>query len=132
MSLPILHTAVREFFEAFVTAFGSFSGSRVAALYLVPGVALQGDGSVRCLQSREEVGRFFQATLDRYHADGCRACRFKDLEVVPMGGLSVLGTVTWELLRDDGGVLREWRQSYNLVQREGGWRVLASTYHVAR
>jgi hypothetical protein len=46
-----------------------------------------------------------------------------------MGARSALGTVTWELLREDGSVLKHWRQSYNLVRAEKGWRVLASTYH---
>ncbi len=48
-----------------------------------------------------------------------------------MGGRSALGTVTWELLREDGSVLRAWRQSYNLARVEGGRQVFASTYHVA-
>jgi len=38
--------------------------------------------------------------------------------------------VTWELLREEGNVLRQWRQSYNLVRVEAGWQILASTYHV--
>jgi hypothetical protein len=38
--------------------------------------------------------------------------------------------VTWELLGDDGRVLRQWRQSYNLVRLDAGWQVFASTYHV--
>jgi hypothetical protein len=46
-----------------------------------------------------------------------------------MGGRSVLGTVTWELLRDDGSVVKAWRQSYNLVRVETSWQILASTYH---
>ena len=124
--------AVGEFFDRFVEAFASFSGSRVAALYHVPGIALRGDGSIQCLQSRAEVEGFFQRALDGYRRDGCRAARFKDLDVVEMGGRSVLGTVTWELLRDDGSVLRQWRQSYNLVRLDAGWQAFASTYHVAR
>lgn len=124
--------AVGEFFDRFVEAFASFSGSRVAALYHVPGIALRGDGSIQCLQSRAEVEGFFQRALDGYRRDGCRAARFKDLDVVEMGGRSALGTVTWELLRDDGSVLRHWRQSYNLVRLDAGWQVFASTYHVAR
>ena len=131
MTSGVLRDAVGAFFDRFVEAFGSFSGVRVAALYHVPGVALRGDGSIQCLQSRAEVEGFFQAALDGYRRDGCRAARFKDLDVVPMGGRSALGTVTWELLREDGGVLRAWRQSYNLARLEGGWQVFASTSHVA-
>ena len=130
MNARALPGEVAGFFDAFVEAFSSFSGARIATRYVVPGVALRGDGSIQCLQSREEVERFFQAAVDAYHRDGCRGIRFKDLGVVPMGGRSVQGTVTWELLREDGSVLRHWRQSYNLVRVEAGWQILASTYHV--
>ena len=121
---------VAGFFDDFVEAFSSFSGARIATRYAVPGVALRGDGSIQCLQSRPEVERFFQAAVDAYHREGCRGIRFKDLDVVPIGGRSALGTVTWELLREDGSVLRQWRQSYNLVRVETGWQILPSTYHV--
>ena len=106
-----LREVVGQFFDRFVEAFGSFSGPRVAALYHVPGIALRGDGSIQSLQSRAEVEGFFQAALDGYRRDGCRAARVKDLDVVPLGGGSALGTVTWELLREDGSVLRTWREA---------------------
>jgi hypothetical protein len=122
---------VAGFFADFVEAFSSFSGVRIATRYAVPGVALRGDGSIQCLRSRVEVERFFQAAVDTYRREGSRGIRFKDLEVVPLGGRSALGTVTWELLREDGSVLRQWRQSYNLVRVANGWQILASTYHVA-
>jgi len=51
----------------------------------------------------------FQAAVEGYHRDGSRRIRFKDLDVVPMGDGAVLGTVKWELLREDGTVLRRWR-----------------------
>jgi len=121
---------IAEFFEDFVEAFGSFSGARIATRYCVPGVALRGNGSIESFGSRADVERFFQAAVDAYHRDGCRGIRFRDLEVVPMGERSVLGTVTWELLREDGSVLRQWRQSYNLVRADGGWQIFASTYHI--
>jgi hypothetical protein len=83
---------IAGFFDDFVEACGSFNGSQGAARYFVPGVALRGDGSIQSLQSRAEVERVFQSAVDSYHRDGCRSIRFKDLDVVPMGGRSVLGT----------------------------------------
>jgi hypothetical protein len=130
MDTKALHDDVARFFDRFVEAFGTFRGPAVATLYFVPGIALRADGSIQSLQSRSEVERFFQAALDGYHGAGCRACRYKDLEVVPMGGRGALGTVTWELLREDASVLRLWRQSYNLVRVDDGWQVFASTYHI--
>jgi cytosine/adenosine deaminase-related metal-dependent hydrolase len=121
---------VAAFFDDFVEAFGTFSGARIAGRYIVPGVAVRGDGSIECLRTRAELERFFQATVDGYRAEGCHSCRFTGLEAVAMGSCSVLATVTWELLREDGSVLRGWRQSYNLVRVNQGWQILASTYHV--
>lgn len=130
MNGQALRGEVTEFFDGFVEAFSSFKGARIAKLYHAPGVALRGDGSIECLQSRAEIERFFQTTLDGYYRNGCRATRYRDLDVVPMGSRSALGTVTWDLLAEDGRALREWRQSYNLVRVEDGWQVLTSTYHM--
>jgi hypothetical protein len=130
MSAPELTDEVSRFFVDFVDAFHSFNGARIAARYAVPGIALRADGSIEPVQSRPEIERFFQAAVDSYRRDGCRGIRFKDLDVVPMGRTSALGTVTWELLREDGSVLRAWRQSYNLVRVGAGWQIFASTYHL--
>lgn len=67
---------------------------------------------------------------DTYPRDGFRDGRFKILEVVPIGGRSVLVTVDWEVLRGDGTVIRGWRQSYSLVRVKGEWLILVSTFHV--
>jgi hypothetical protein len=101
---------IARFFDMFVKAFSSFKGGDIANLYHVPGIALRGDGSI-------------------YYTEGARACRFRDLDVMPLGGRSALATVTWELLRDDASAVRVWRQSYNLVRTNGRWQVFASTFH---
>ena len=131
MTSDSLRDEVADFFERFVRAFVSFTGKEVAQLYTVPTIAVRGDGSIECLLSRHQVETFFQTALDRYHADGCRRARFHELEVVPLGGRSAVGTVTWKLLSDDDRVVRTWRQSYNLLRVEDTWRVVASTFHAS-
>ncbi len=121
---------IHEFFDDFVRAFCTFDGTQIAARYYVPGIALRADGSIQVMQAQSEVERVFEAAVAGYHREGCRGIRFKDLDVVPMGERAVLGTVTWELLREDGSVLRRWRQSYHLVRAEAGWKIFASTHHV--
>ena len=130
MSSERLAHGVDRFFDRFVDAFATFDGARVGALYHVPGIALRDDGSVDRIDSREQVERFFQVALDGYWRDGCRRARFRDLAVVPLGGRSVVATVTWELVADDERVLRRWRQSYNLIWAGTEWQVLASTAHL--
>ena len=122
--------AAAEFFDSFVAAFQSFDGARIAALYLVPSVALQADGSLGCLTSQSELARYFQAVVDGYRAQGFRACRYRDLAVTAIGARSALATVTWDLLRNDGEVLKSWRESYNLHRTDPGpWRIFASADH---
>jgi hypothetical protein len=125
-----LSEEVRGFFEQYAKAFDSIDGSRIAALYYSPTVTMRGDGSIHCLQSRGELARFFQGVADTYARDGYRSGSFKNLQVLPIGGRSALATMDWELRRGDGSVIREWRQSYNVVRVDSGWQILVSTFHV--
>ena len=130
VNAPTLEAAASGFFDSFVAAFQSFEGTRIAALYRVPSVALQADGSLGCLTSQADVARYFQALVDDYRAQGCRACRYRDLEVAAIGARSALATVTWDLLDDEGKALKSWRESYNLHRTDAGpWRIFASADH---
>lgn len=130
MADSALTNEIRTFLEEYNTAFASIDGKRIAALYHMPTVTMRGDGSIHCLQSREELARFFQGVADTYYKDGYRGGRFKNLEVVPIGGRSALATLDWEMQRGDGSVIREWRQSYNVVRVGNVWQILVSTFHV--
>ena len=125
-----LTSDVRAFLDHYNEAFASLNGHRIAALYHLPAVTVRGDGSIHCLQSREELARFFQGVADTYQRDGYVGGRFDDLQVSPIGGRSALATLNWKMARGDGSLIREWRQSYNLVRVIPGWRILVSTFHV--
>lgn len=120
---------VTAFFDSFVACFATFDGARVAELYLAPTIALRRDGSVQCLASRTEIAAFFQTALDGYRARQVAICRYGALDVQPLGGRAALGTVTWDLLAADSGVVMTWRQSYTLVAMPEGLRVMASVTH---
>jgi len=118
-----------DFFDRFVAAFASFDGAEVAALFAVPGVAHRRDGSLVALTTRADVLAYYQSALDGYHRDGCRAARWSELAVTPMGRRSLLAAVTWELLREDGGAQVRWRQSYALSLTADGPKVFAASMH---
>lgn len=111
-------------------AFRTFDGSEIARRYLSPYLALHADGSIDCFAAHADVVKYFQDVVDEYHRKGCRSCRYKDLDVISVGRQCALGTVTWELLREDGSVLNCWRESYNLARVGDGLRVFASVDHV--
>jgi uncharacterized NTF2-like protein DUF6841 len=125
-----LRDEVIAFFDTFVVAFRTFDGSHIAQRYAVPYLALNTEGTAQCFADHAEIGRYFQSVVDNYRVRGCRSCRYKDLEVLPLGHKSGIGTVTWELLREDGSVLSVWRESYVLTRTENGLRILASVDHV--
>jgi hypothetical protein len=132
MNEPALAQVERAtiFFDRFVEAFASFDAVRLAELFATPGVSLRVNGSIVALTSREDVIRYYQAALDGYRRDGCRSCRWRHLEVTPIGRRCMLASVTWELLREDGSILVTWRQSYNLTDSTDGPKVFASAAHV--
>ncbi len=119
------------FFNDFVTAFSRFDGPLIAQRYTAPCVALQADGSTQCFTEHAATGQYFQDVVEAYHAQGCRSCRYRDLELVPLGTLAALATVTWELLLESGAIHTAWRESYNLALTDSGWRIFASVDHVA-
>ena len=130
MTDPDLMSDVRMFFDGYKDAFDSLDGRRIAALYQIPTVTMRGDGSIHCLQSRDELEGFFQGVVDGYQKDGYVGGRFEGLQVSPIGGRSALATMDWVMLRSDGSLIRKWRQSYNLVRAGSGWQILVSTFHV--
>jgi hypothetical protein len=92
----------QAYFDRFTAAFATFEGNQVADLFATPGVALSRDGSIVALTTRDDVVRYYQAALDRYRREGCRLARWSRLETMLIGSQSLLATVSWELLRDDG------------------------------
>jgi hypothetical protein len=123
-----LQSEAAAFFDAFVEAFCAFDGQVIAERYAVPYLALS-EGTLTLLPTQADIASYFQTVLDTYLAQGCRSCRYLQLEVMAVGGQSAMGTVTWELLDRDEKVLSSWRESYNLMRTENGLRIFSSTDH---
>jgi len=121
----------RIFFDRFVAAFATFDPALIADLFATPGVALRADGSLVALTTREDVLRYYRAAIEGYHRNGCRSCRWADLQVTPTGSRSTLAAVTWDLLHEDGSIMVTWRQSYYLRESDDGLKAFASASHVA-
>jgi hypothetical protein len=130
MSKRTLVSEIQAFFEEYTAAFETFDGNRIAALYHAPTVTMRGDGSIHCLQTREELAKFFQGVADTYYKDGYRTGTFNNLQALPIGERSALATMDWDQRRGDGTLIKEWRQSYNVVLIDDGWQILVSTFHV--
>lgn len=124
-----MSTELETFFDDFVRAFARFDGALIARRYATPYLALDAAGQARAFATAEAIAGYFQSTLDHYAAQGYHSCRYHSLETVSLGSASVLASVTWELLDEEGRTLGSWRESYNLKRGDEGLRIYASTDH---
>jgi hypothetical protein len=121
---------IQQFFDAFCTAFSAFDGALIAQRYAIPYTSLNAEGRLQVFDTPEKIAQYFQVFLNMYYAQGCRACRFHTLHVMPLGHMSAVASVTWELLRDDHRIVSRWRESYNLMKCGNQLLIYASTDHV--
>jgi hypothetical protein len=121
---------ISKFFTDYTKLFDERDGATIATYYHAPSVSMRSDASVHVFQSHQELRDFFQGVADKYYAEGLRSSRFQNLDLKPIGSKSVLVTLTWNMLREDGSIIRAWDQSYNLIRPAGRWEILASTFHI--
>ena len=93
-----LEVEMSDFFGHQYNEAWKLDGDEIAKLYCVPTVTVRGDGSIHCLQSHEELARFFQGVLDTYKRQGLASTTMHDLTVVPIGERSALASMTWKML----------------------------------
>lgn len=121
---------VSNFFSDYTKLFDARDVATIANYYHAPSISMSSDASVRVFQSHQEAREFVQDVAEEYYAEGQRGSRVVDLDVKLMGSKSVLVTLEWQMLREDGSIIRKWSQSYNLVRPTDRWQILASTVHI--
>ena len=89
MSAAFTRSEVEAYFDTFVKIFASFDGDKVAELFATPGVALRQDGELRGFETQAAIAAYYQDALDRYAAQSCRSCSYADLEIQPLGALTM-------------------------------------------
>lgn len=118
------------FFTKYTDLFDEENWPDFASLFHEPAMSVRGDGSVHVLASKPEAEAFFHKVSATWRKEGYDNFSISDLHVLPLGTLSGLVTFTWHMNASDGKVIKQWRQSYQLVRISAGWRVLCSTFHV--
>lgn len=129
MENPELRSEVAGFFDDFVVAFQTFDGAEIARRYVAPHIHCSATGQLEVFTEHAQIAEYFQRAVDTYYASGCRSCSYNNLAVEQLGEECVLGTVTWDGLKEDQTVLASWRESYNLCRRDGRLLIFASVIH---
>lgn len=124
------HSVIARYFDDFQEAFASFEGQRVGRKFALPYLVVTASGNNRLLASAAEVNSYFQGYLDEYRAQGCRSCRYSNLQVTWLGSESALASVYWSLLDDAGKQVLSWSESYLLSLVGPEARAVVSVDHV--
>ncbi|MFL0800518.1 MAG: nuclear transport factor 2 family protein [Agarilytica sp.] len=126
----MINTA-KEFFQIYNETFDSGDMEAFSKLFNEPFLSVRPDGSVESMTTNNLAKDFFTKVLALWKNEGYKYFATKDYDVTPIGNKSMLVTLTWELLDKNRALIREWRQSYNLLDRNGEWKVITSTFHDA-
>ena len=131
ISTAQLSSTARTFFEKYGEDFDAAKWPAFAAHYCEPAFSVRADGSVTVLDTRASVGEFFSRVWSTWRQEGYVRFAFSNLSVTSIGNQSMLVTLTWHLLNEEGTEIRQWNQSYQLLSVSDSWRVLSSTFHRA-
>lgn len=119
----------RRFFDDFVAAFSSLDDALIAQRYQAPYVSANAAGALQVFADQGAIAEYFCAVLAGYRQQGCTACSYEHLQIVPLGSNAALATVCWRLFNHDGQQLGCWTESYNLLRLAQGLRIFASIDH---
>lgn len=129
METRVRHHEISEFLESYAAAFNRVDSAAIADMYHMPCLTVRGDGSIRVFHELAQVREFMGSVAKIYYDEGNRASSFNELAIVPIGNQCVLASLKWTLKDEDEAPIREWRQSYNLIQTKEKWKFLVSTFH---
>ena len=125
------HDQAIAFFQQYVTVFDSGDMARFVTRLAEPFASVRPDGRIQAMPDHQAARRFFEQARAAWVEDGYDHFATSDYEVVALGERSLLVTLNWAMLSQQDTVLRQWRQSYNLVKLDQVWKLAFSTFHSA-
>ena len=125
-----MDASVISLLEKYRLAFDAADAEAIADCYFEPCVTIRGDGSFHLLRNREEIVELFGAVAKQYHDEGMHHGVYSDLEIQMIGTKCALATMEWKIIGSDGATIRNWRNSYNVMEQDGTCVFYVSTFHI--
>ena len=123
--------AIREIFDRYNEAFLKVDVDAIAACYTIPSITIRGDGSLVTFDSQAALRSFFEGVARKYHDEGMRRTAYEMMGVKALGQAAKVVTLRWVMYDAADTEFRNWVQTYNLADRDGEWKIYASTFHVS-
>jgi len=116
------------FFARYAERYMASDVDAVSAMYEAPLLALR-EGRAIHLADRTAVRAHLADVMAGYARSGAARADIAALDVVPLGKSSVFATVRWQVHDAKGGLLKDFRTTYHLLQANERWRILSYTNH---
>ena len=121
--------SIERFFETYAELYMASDVDAVAAMYEAPFLAVRESRTIH-LGDREAVRQHLMGLMEAYRNAGAKRATIADLRVTQLDSASVIATVRWNALAEDGALLRDFTTSYQMLrQKSDGWRIISYTYH---
>jgi ketosteroid isomerase-like protein len=121
--------SIERFFETYAELYMASDVDAVAAMYEAPFLAVRESRTIH-LGDREAVRQHLMGLMEAYRNAGAKRATIADLRVTQLDSASVIATVRWNALAEDGALLRDFTTSYQMLRQESdGWRIISYTYH---
>ena len=116
------------FFARYAERYMASDVDAISAVYEAPLLAVR-DGKTIHLADRDEVNAHFAELMAAYVASGAARADIESLYVVELGASGAVVTVHWHVRDDAGGLVKDFRTTYQLLRASNGWRILTYTNH---
>ena len=120
----------KQFFSQYGSTFDSWDMEKFSSFSNEPFISVRGDGKSIIMNTNNDAKVFFTSVLSKWKKDGYVKFSTKDYEVINLGVKSMLVTFTWQMMGKNNVVIKEWKQSYNLIKKEDTWKIIMSTFHI--
>lgn len=118
-----------RFFDTFVKDFKDFDGAKIANRYLAPYTAISSENSISIHKDQKEIEYYFEKILTDYKKQGVTHCSYTNFEFYTIGKKSMMATLDWKMMNDNGTVITNWRESYVLILDNAKWKIITSIDH---
>ena len=124
-----MQDALNAFFSSFAEDVPNFDAGLIAKRYHSPYVVMSASGDAWVCNEVAETIEYFQSLLDKHKSEGVVSCSFEALEWTAIGDHCVLASVAWTMSGSDGQAISNWRESYNMLSTEDGFKIFTSIDH---
>lgn len=118
-----------DFFKRYQSKFDQQNWAGFAAMFHEPAMSVRADGSVMLIPTHADGARLYASVSIAWQAEGYARFETENFEVLALGQDSRLVSFDWLMLSSEGGLIRRWRQSYQVIRTKDGWQVFTSTFH---